>query len=204
MTETQPTLNPTEWAPDAARIPLTPPPGKTGWDGWSRKRKLWTVGGVAVGFFFVVGMCSSGVEKKSEDEPAAAAPTTAETTTVEAEPGNYSLALPPAPAPTDDEVKQAFQAFIDERADSGVMYAKAVTGVTVADGVVTVHADMSPALLELSPFDNLAEFFGVPAAFDDDQGVWLRETVNRVDVVNADGSSLGSMTAEELNRQAAG
>lgn len=135
--------------------------------------------------------------------------TTATTTTAVTEsPAAESPAPEPEPdarpAPTDAEVVEAFQAYIDERAGSGVMLAEAVTSVTSADGVVTVTMDADPVLLELSPFDNHAELFGTPAAFNDDDGVWLRETVQRVDVVDAAGGSLGSMTAAELNRRATG
>lgn len=108
------------------------------------------------------------------------------------------------PAPTDAQVKQAFEAFIKERADSGVMLAQSVTSVTVADGVVTVAVNPEPVVLEASPFDNLAKLFGTPVAFNDDEGVWLRQTVQRVDVVDANGKSLGSMTAAELHKMGAG
>ncbi|KUI17397.1 hypothetical protein AU191_08800 [Mycolicibacterium acapulense] len=108
------------------------------------------------------------------------------------------------PAPTNAQVKEAFESFITERASSGVMLAQSVTDVSVSDGVVTVTLDADPVVLDLSPFDNQAELFGVPVAFNDDDGVWLRKTVQRVDVVDADGNSLGSMTAAELNKMGAG
>ncbi len=108
------------------------------------------------------------------------------------------------PAPTDAEVAQAFQAYIDERAGSGVMLAQAVTSVKSANGVVTVTLDADPVVLESSPFDNLAAFFGSPAAFNNDEGVWLRQSVQRVDVIDAAGQPLGSMTAAELNQRATG
>lgn len=108
------------------------------------------------------------------------------------------------PAPTDAEVVQAFQAYIDERAGSGVMLAQAVTSVTSANGVVTVTLDADPVVLESSPFDNLAAFLGSPAAFNNDDGVWLRQSVQRVDVIDAAGQSLGSMTSTELNQRATG
>jgi hypothetical protein len=122
-----------------------------------------------------------------------------------------ATAAPPAttspqtrPAPTDAQVKQAFEAYINERANSGVMLAQSVTSVAVNSGVVTVTVDAKPAVLELSPFDNLAKFFGTPVAFNDDEGVWLRQTVQRVAVFDAAGNSLGSMTAAELNKLGAG
>jgi hypothetical protein len=131
----------------------------------------------------------------------AAAESTATTT---ATPTSESPAPIARPAPTDAQVKEAFQAYIDQRANSGVMLAQSVTSVAVAGGVVTVTADPSAALLETSPYDNLAEFFGTPVIFNSDEGIWLRETVQRVDVVDANGQSLGSMTAAELNKKATG
>ncbi len=108
------------------------------------------------------------------------------------------------PAPTDAQVKEAFEDYINERANSGVRIAQSVTSVTVNGGVVTVALDPEPVVLELSPFDNLAKVFGTPVAFNDEEGVWLRQTVQRVDVVDAAGKSLGSMTAAELNKMGAG
>ncbi len=84
------------------------------------------------------------------------------------------------------------------------MLAQSVTSVSVNGGVVTVVVDAEPVVMETSPFDNLAELFGVPVAFNNDEGVWLRKTVRQVDVVDADGTSLGSMTASELNKRAVG
>lgn len=108
------------------------------------------------------------------------------------------------PAPSDAQVKDAFESYIKERADSGVRLAQSVTSVGVASGAVTVTVGAKPVVLELSPFDNLAKLFGTPVAFNDDQGVWLRQTVQRVDVVDAVGKSLGSMTAAQLHKMGAG
>lgn len=149
----------------------------------------------------VVGLaaaCGGGNESAKQKSTAATttasavAPTTPEETTQS------------RPAPTDAQVKDAFQSYINEWANSGVMLAQSVTSVTVTGGVVTVTVDAKPIVLELSPFDNLAKLFGTPIAFNDDEGVWLRRTVQRVDVVDAAGKSLGSMTAEELNKMGAG
>ena len=126
------------------------------------------------------------------DNTTTAAPTTTETS-----------APSTRPAPTDAEVKQAFQAYITDRANSGVMLASSVTSVTVAGGVVTIIANPDPVLLE-SGSSNLAKLFGTPVEFNDDQGIWLRQTVQRVDVVDAAGNSLGSMTAAELNKMGVG
>lgn len=112
--------------------------------------------------------------------------------------------------PTDDEIVGVFQEFVSERSAAGVMLAQAVAGVRFSDSKVTVALDPARsgaqywALLETSPFDNHAELFGVPAAFDDEAGVWLRQRVAKVEVVDIDGRPLGTLTTAELNRRATG
>jgi hypothetical protein len=150
--------------------------------------------GIAVAALIVIvglaAACGGSESAKEEDSTAA-------TTTVE-------TATEARPTPTDAQAKEAFESFINERVNSGVLLAKSVTSVTVNGGVVTVTLDPDPVVLDTSPFDNLAKLFGIPVAFNDDDGVWLRKTVQRVDVVDADGKSLGSMTAAELNKMGAG
>lgn len=115
-----------------------------------------------------------------------------------------TAAVAEAPAVTDDEVRAVFQKFYDERAEAGVMIAQSVTTIEVDNGVVTVHINPNPVVLELIPSDDLADFFGVPVAFDDEQSTRLRSVVQRVDVVDANGVSLGSVSSEELHRKATG
>lgn len=158
---------------------------------------------VFVGVLGAVNSQDDGDNKASSSSTsrAAAAPAPATTRVPSSTPASTVDTRPP---PTNEQVRQAFQAYIDERAGAGVMLAQAVESVTVAGGVVTVTLDASDALLSVSPFDNLAEFFGTPVVFNSDQGIWLRRTVQRVDVVNSDGTSLGSMTSAELNKKATG
>ncbi len=110
--------------------------------------------------------------------------------------------------PTDSQIIEAFQAFVTERATGGVMLAKAVSEVRFDSGRVTVALDPARsgaeywALIETSPFDNLADLFGQPVIFNDDLGVWLRGRVTDVVVVDVDGRPLGSRTAAELNAKA--
>lgn len=112
--------------------------------------------------------------------------------------------------PTDEQIVAAFQNFASQRAEAGVMLAQSVADVRFADGTVTVALDPARsgaqywALLESSPYDNHAELFGIPAAFDDEDGVWLRQRVGRVEVVDIDGRPLGTLTTDELNRKATG
>ncbi|MCV7078464.1 hypothetical protein [Mycobacterium szulgai] len=165
-----------------------------------RKKQVYKRNGLAVAaLIVVVGLVAAcGGNESAKEKDSTAATTTVATATPTAR------STQTRPAPTGAQVKAAFEAFINERANSGVMLAQSVTSVTVTGGVVTVALNPDPVVLDLSPFKNLAELFGVPVAFNDDEGVWLRQTVQRVDVVDAAGKSLGSMTAAELNKMGAG
>lgn len=167
---------------------------------YAYRRNGLAVAALTMSVGLLVAACG-GSESATQNDATAATTTTVvtatPTTTVE-------TTTETRPAPTDAQVTEAFQSYINERANSGVMLAQAVTSVTSANGVVTVTVDAEPVVLELSPFDNLARLFGTPVAFNDDEGVWLRQTVQRVDVVDAAGNSLGSMTAAELNKMGAG
>ncbi|GLP83643.1 DUF2510 domain-containing protein [Mycobacterium antarcticum] len=197
-------------------------PGQSYWDGteWGapnppnppepkKSHKLRNGVLIAVGVFVALAIFGSLLPKTEDGKPASESTTALPKTTVSAAPSVQvtSTAAPSTqarPAPTDAQVEEAFQAYINERSSSGVMLAESVTSVTVTGGVVTIVLDAEPVVLELSPFDNQAELFGTPVAFNDDEGVWLRQTVQRVDVVDADGTSLGSMTAADLNKMGAG
>lgn len=112
--------------------------------------------------------------------------------------------------PTDEQIVEAFVSHAGERAAAGVMIAKAVTQVSFDGGRVTVVLDPAKsgaqywALIETSAFENLADLFGIPAAFDDDKGVWLRTRVVAVGVRDVDGRPLGTRTTGELNYRATG
>lgn len=166
------------------------------------KKQVCKWNGIAVAALTaIVGLaaaCGSNESAKERDS------TSATTAVATAAPTAVEKSTEARPAPTDAQVKEAFESFINERANSGVLLAKSVTSVTVTDGMVTVTVDPDPVVLETSPFDHLAKLFGVPVAFNDDQGVWLRKTVQRVDVVDAEGNSLGSMTAADLNKMGTG
>lgn len=111
---------------------------------------------------------------------------------------------------TDDEVVAAFRDYLNERASSGVVIAKAVSDITFSDGVVRVTFD--PALVgidrdtfsSISPFQNLAEFVGTPIAFDDDLGKRIRPLVGSVETVFVDGTSAGTLTAQEIYKMGTG
>lgn len=105
--------------------------------------------------------------------------------------------------PTHDEVVEAFSAFLAERSAAGVLLAKA-TRVAFADGVVTVEfnpAAVVPdpdALMRLSPYENHAQFAGMPIVFRNEEGRWLRQVVDRVSTRLVDGTDLGSLSKAEL------
>lgn len=117
--------------------------------------------------------------------------------------------LPSAP-PSDDEIVNVIRKFTDERSESGVRIAQAVVDITCDEGVVRVVFDPAATNItetlfrEINPFDNLAQFIGTPVAADDEIGRWARKSLVRIETALPDRSSLGSLTADELNSMACG
>ncbi|WP_411733457.1 hypothetical protein [Paeniglutamicibacter sp.] len=112
--------------------------------------------------------------------------------------------------PDDREVIDAFERYVDERATSGVLFAKAVVSISFDGATIMVVFDPSSAgasndaFLAVSPFHTLAEFVGTPIAFADEEGRRLRSRVEKVHVALADGQDLGTMAAADLYRKGAG
>lgn len=110
--------------------------------------------------------------------------------------------------PTDVQIIEAFTTYAAERADAEVMIAKAVAEVEYDNGKVSVILDPARsgaeywALIETSAYENLADLFGAPAAFDNQDGIWLRGRVSHVEVRDIDGRPLGSRSTGELNHLA--
>lgn len=90
------------------------------------------------------------------------------------------------------------------------MIVRAVTTVDFDNGVVTVvfdpeaHGIATDAMLSTSPFDNFAEFAGLPIGWATEEAEHLRTAVGCVETQLADGTSLGSMTTAELYEIATG
>lgn len=111
--------------------------------------------------------------------------------------------------PSDDQVVAAFTESLAERAAAGVLLAVGAE-VRFDSGVVvvTLHPEVAvpdpDALMSLSPFDNHAQFAGTPIAFANEEGIWLRRAVKRVETRLADGADLGSLTAAELYKLGTG
>lgn len=105
---------------------------------------------------------------------------------------------------TPADVVAAFESYTAERASAGVMLARAVTGISLTGR--TVHVIVDPAVVgmdtvmfqSLNVFDNLAEFMGVPIAFNNDQGERLRSLVDAVATALPDGTDLGRLTTGEI------
>lgn len=145
------------------------------------------------------------------DATTAPAPATQEETAPAQAPAEEPATQAPAVEEiTDEQALAEVQAFIDQRASSGVVLAKTVTSLTLADGVLTATFDPAAAGMDQATFDrlnafpNLAKFVGTPMMAKDDQGARLRTRITRVDTVSADGRSLGSATAAELYRAGTG
>lgn len=112
--------------------------------------------------------------------------------------------------PTDAQIIGAFTTYATERADAGVIVAKAVAEVRYGNGKVSIVLDPARfgaeywALIGTSAYKNLADFFGAFAAFDDQNGIWLRGRVSLIEVRDIDGRPLGSRSTAELNHFATG
>lgn len=109
-----------------------------------------------------------------------------------------------------EDVVSEFEAFINERSNAGVVIAQTVTDVSYEDGTVAIVFDPAAAGIDrdtfdsINPFDNLAEFAGVPIAFDDEIGNRLRQIVTGVQTSFVDGTDAGYLSSAELYRMGAG
>ena len=105
---------------------------------------------------------------------------------------------------TDAEVVDAFRAYLDERAATGVVVATTVTDVSFSDRVVRVTFDPAAAGMdqarfdEVNLFENLAQFVSTPISFNDDLGPRLRPAIDAIETVQADGTALGTRTTAEI------
>ncbi|MFP7706541.1 hypothetical protein [Trueperella sp. LYQ141] len=161
---------------------------------------------------------SSATSSPSDTSSASPTPTASASSAPTAETSDPPVAAPsaqptvsPSPAhdysvpPTDQQVLAAFQAWRDERAGSGVRFAQAITEFRMENGMLTAIVDpaagnmTSIAFDEANPFENFAEFVGVPISMSDPESEWLRKSVSAVQAVWADGSRVDSMTADEIH-----
>lgn len=111
---------------------------------------------------------------------------------------------------TEDDAVAAVRAYMAERVQAGVKMASAfINGIRLDEGVLTatwsqdaIGTDLSDLLLELNPFENLAEFIGSPMAFDNELGRQIRGHVHTIYVVLPD--AVGSLPVQEIHARATG
>ncbi|WP_277212175.1 hypothetical protein [Isoptericola croceus] len=115
---------------------------------------------------------------------------------------------PEAPV-TQEQAQATVQAFIDERAASGVQMADAFTDLELVDGVLaatwreeSIGKEKSDILLELNPHENLAVWLGIPLSFDNEEGRQIRQHVHTVSVSGPFG--VHSMSVRDLYERATG
>jgi hypothetical protein len=112
--------------------------------------------------------------------------------------------------PTDDEVLRAFNSFVTERAEAGVLFAKALSSLMFDGSTLMATFDPSSvgvdeeAFLAANPFDSLAEFMGTPVAFADTEGQRLRQRVNTISATLRSGRDLGSVPVSSIYRAGTG
>jgi hypothetical protein len=149
-----------------------------------------TAGALLLVLAIVLGVVN---EKSNTSDEAATAPIASTAPS----PTSSSAAAPV----TDADVLAAFEAYFAERASNGVMWGKAVSSVTFADGVVTVTFNPATAGVDESTFDQLSahfnfpEFASTPICFNDEVGNRLRPAIASINTMRADGISLGTIDA---------
>ena len=112
---------------------------------------------------------------------------------------------------TKSEVLEAFRNYIGERADSGVLVAKAATKVTLKNRTLRVVFDPAAvgmdrkAFDEANPFNNpydpdesLADFVSTPITLGTNPALRLRKAIDKIVTVYADGTPEGSRTTAEI------
>jgi hypothetical protein len=106
--------------------------------------------------------------------------------------------------PTDDEVLRAFESYVTERAEAGVLFAKALSSLMFDGSTLMATFDPSAvgvdeeAFLAANPFDSLAEFMGTPVAFADTEGQRLRQRVSTISATLRSGRDLGSVPVSSI------
>lgn len=106
--------------------------------------------------------------------------------------------------PSPMEIIAAFADYLGARAAEGGHLARCVRGITCEDRIVTITFDASPSLLDLSPFENLAQFPGTAICFDNEVGAKTRPGVDKVVTQLPDGTPLGELTVAEIYKQGTG
>jgi hypothetical protein len=112
--------------------------------------------------------------------------------------------------PTDDEVLRAFNSYVSEQADAGVLFAKAVSSLMFDGSNLMATFDPSSvgadedAFLAASPFNTLAEFMGTPVAFADAEGQRLRRRVATISATLRSGRDLGTVSVSSVYRAGTG
>ncbi len=110
---------------------------------------------------------------------------------------------------TADEAVGLVAAFLQERTEAGVMMAPALAELRFDDGVLTsvwnvdaIGQAKSDVLLEVNPFENLAQFLGSPMSFDNEEGRQIRQHVKAISVIGPFG--VGTLTSAELYERGTG
>lgn len=111
---------------------------------------------------------------------------------------------------TEQDALDAVRSYIQSREQANVKVASAfIDGVELANGVLTatwsqnaIGKPLSDVLLEVNPFENLAQFVGTPLAFDNDLGRQIRQHIHTIYVVLPE--AVGSLSTAELYERATG
>lgn len=113
--------------------------------------------------------------------------------------------MPPSESHISDaEVLDAFQGFFEKRSAAAVIFAEAVTNVTLNHGVGRTTFDSvaagatSESLESVSPFSNLAHFAAGAISSNDALGNRVRPAVESMEAVRADATPLVTCSHAEI------
>jgi hypothetical protein len=163
-------------------------------------RWVWPAAAAAV-VLLGIGVAFAAVQASHENTSQAAgtaSPTASDTASAEPTPTTSTATVEPV---TDAEVVAAFKSYFAERASNGVMWGKAASTVTFQNRVVRVTFDPAAAGVDQATFDSLAadfnfpSFVATPVAFNDQVGNRLRPSIDSIEAVRVDGTSLGTIDA---------
>lgn len=167
-------------------------------------RWVWIAGGAVVAAIVISIVIGTVTESSTRAPTAASTESSAVSTPISSAPTETSSQPSATASATDAEVVEAFKSYVRERASSGVVVAKTVSGITFSNGVLRVTFDPAMANIgqdlfdQINSFPNLARFVATPIAFNDDLGKRSRPMVDSIETVSADGSPLGTFSRADI------
>lgn len=112
--------------------------------------------------------------------------------------------------PSSDEIISHFRKYIATVLPSRGLHVTSVTGITFANGCVSVRIDPTKADAEDWAFDDtfksmgLATIYGSAIGFNDETGTRMRSVVDKIVVIDRNGSVYDASDMETVHKHCAG